>query len=195
MKKYLSQKGSMEAIIMICLVLALITALGWIFWQNFIHKEEANKQTDVVVIEKNKTASKDSATQSQTGKKTYVDYRKNGDTTGIVLSSSAAVDKLTNASAELKQYLKQLATSEPSAYTVDRVYGDYAAGGAPGHYAIWGPKDGNGAITEVTGTQNLGMKCSELEAAKVPSELVDGKCYKFDGTDSDAKPYTVNPYK
>ena len=81
-------------------------------------------------------------------------------------------------------------------FIVDRVYGDYATGSAPGHYAIWGPKDGSGAVEEVAGTQNLGMKCSQLEAAKVPSELVDSECYAFDGSNNTGpQPYTTNPYR
>lgn len=39
MNKHSPQIGSTETVIVICLVLALVTALGWIFWQNFVHKE------------------------------------------------------------------------------------------------------------------------------------------------------------
>lgn len=35
MKKH---QGSMQAVATLCLVLVLLTALGWIFWQNFIYK-------------------------------------------------------------------------------------------------------------------------------------------------------------
>lgn len=47
------QKGSAHVVLVIVLVLALLTALGWIFWQNFIYKEPVRKDTDLVVVEEN----------------------------------------------------------------------------------------------------------------------------------------------
>lgn len=41
--KIKSQNGSAHVVIIVCLVLALTGALGWIFWQNFISKDEASK--------------------------------------------------------------------------------------------------------------------------------------------------------
>ena len=58
MKHSTHQQGSAHVVIVICLVLALLTALGWIFWQNFVHKEEPQKETDVVVVEKEKEEAK-----------------------------------------------------------------------------------------------------------------------------------------
>lgn len=189
MQKRSSQTGSAHAVIIICLVLALITALGWIFYQNFIYKTPVKETTKVVVVKKQNESNDKKSTY------TYVDYRKDKqDGTGLKVMSSSDVDKLTEGSDKLKAYLKQ--TASQYGFIVDRVYGDYAAAYAPGHYAIWGPKDGNGEITEVAGTQQLGMKCSDLEAAKVPSELVDSKCYTFDGSnDAGPQSYTVNPYQ
>lgn len=40
MNKNISQRGSAHAVIIICLVLALMTALGWIFYQNFIFRKD-----------------------------------------------------------------------------------------------------------------------------------------------------------
>jgi len=37
------QSGSAHIIIIIFLVLALVAALGWIFWQNFVSKDEESK--------------------------------------------------------------------------------------------------------------------------------------------------------
>jgi hypothetical protein len=45
------QTGSSHVIIVIVLVLALVTALGWIFWQNFVHKEPAIKETEILKIQ------------------------------------------------------------------------------------------------------------------------------------------------
>lgn len=59
------QQGSAHAVLVICLVLALITTLGWIFWQNFIHKEEPQKETEVVVVEKEKETEKAEETEKE----------------------------------------------------------------------------------------------------------------------------------
>lgn len=42
----------MMAVVVICLSLGLAVALGWIFYQNFIHKEPENKETELVVVGK-----------------------------------------------------------------------------------------------------------------------------------------------
>lgn len=78
------QQGSAHAVVVICLVLVLLAALGWIFWQNFVGKDEGSpantdattpKQEEVKEeqsIEKEKSAD---ATVQQTFKMTH-----NGDT-------------------------------------------------------------------------------------------------------------------
>lgn len=59
MKKHSPQQGSAHVIVTICLVLGLITALGWIFYQNFILKEPVQKDTELVVVDKSKDDQKD----------------------------------------------------------------------------------------------------------------------------------------
>ncbi|HCR55470.1 TPA: hypothetical protein DIV49_00705 [Candidatus Saccharibacteria bacterium] len=49
-----NETGSAHAVVIIVLVLALITALGWIFWQNFIMKKVDTTKTELVVVDKNK---------------------------------------------------------------------------------------------------------------------------------------------
>lgn len=49
-KTFQRQQGFAHAVIIIGLVIALISALGFIFWQNFIHKEPVVKNDPVVVI-------------------------------------------------------------------------------------------------------------------------------------------------
>lgn len=44
-------------VVVVCLTLALLTALGWIFWQNFVYKTEPQKDTELLVVDK--PASKD----------------------------------------------------------------------------------------------------------------------------------------
>lgn len=53
MKKQ-TQQGSAHVVITICLVLGLLTALGWIYYQNFILEEPAQKETELVVVDKSK---------------------------------------------------------------------------------------------------------------------------------------------
>lgn len=60
MNKYTTQQGSAHVVIVICLVLGLVTALGWIFYQNFIHKETPQKDTELVVVNKDSDARQDS---------------------------------------------------------------------------------------------------------------------------------------
>ncbi|MCB9820160.1 hypothetical protein H6796_02585 [Candidatus Nomurabacteria bacterium] len=195
------KKGEATAVIMTVLVLVLITALGWIFYQNFIYKAPANSDSvDVVTRTDSGTGSeaKTKADGDTTGKSTYIDYRKDGrDSSGVRLETEADVDRLTNAGAKLKSYLVgEVNGGSSKVASVDRVYGDYAVGDSEGFYSIWGPEGGSGAIKSVAGTQNLGFKCSDLEAAKVPSKLVDGKCYSFDGgVDNTPQDYTVDPYQ
>ena len=205
-----SQKGSAHVVVTICLVIALIFALGWIFWQNFIHKESTKKETDLIVVDKSKQKTNDvkstASDSSSSPTYSYVDYRQNKkDVTGIKLESQADVDKLTGASDTLKAYFRDRLTKTYTgmdgktysySFTVDRSYGDYAVGSVPGGYGAWGPKDGKGTITQISTTQQDGFNCDKLSAAKVPEELVDSRCvktyYNTDGTVKDVKLVAYN---
>ena len=55
-----SQRGSAHVVVTLCLVIALLFALGWIFWQNFVHKESTKKDTDLIVVDKDKGTGKKS---------------------------------------------------------------------------------------------------------------------------------------
>jgi hypothetical protein len=186
MKDYMyhRQRGSAHIVVIVCLVVALVAALGWIFYQNYIYQDPV-KVTKTTAVVKTDTDKNESTA--------YQDLRTNKkDGTGLKLSSKADVAKLNNVDPELIAYFQSIAgekMEKPShdgtftvVYTIDRVYGKYAAGSGPNFYRIWGPKDGKGDITEVTGTQDSGFSCEELKAAKVPSVLVDGKCLVGDGT-------------
>ncbi len=59
-----SQKGSAHVVIIAVLVLTLIAALGWIFWQNFIYKEPTISNTEVVKVNQN-TAIEEETSPSQ----------------------------------------------------------------------------------------------------------------------------------
>lgn len=54
-----TEQGSAHFIIIIVLVLSLITALGWIFWQNFIYEAPPVTNVDVVKVDQNDTKSDD----------------------------------------------------------------------------------------------------------------------------------------
>ncbi len=184
-----SQQGSVHVVITICLVVALIFALGWIFWQNFIHKEATKKDTELVVIDKTKRDNKPADTSIKAFTPVYHDFRTKGDTTGLEIKTAADVDKITDAGADLKAYfianvgktIETMDGMQTRIYEVDQVYGNYATGTQTGGgaYLVWGPKNGTGVITNVAGTQNDAFGCSELKAAKVPHQLVNGKCNYF----------------
>lgn len=53
------QKGSSHVIIIIGLVVALIGALGFVFWQNFIYKEPVATDNDKVAVKEEKVAGDD----------------------------------------------------------------------------------------------------------------------------------------
>lgn len=72
MKKYSTQQGSTHAVVVVCLALALLTALGWIFYQNFIYKETPKKDTDLVVVEKDNEGDSDDSAKLE--KVTTSDY-------------------------------------------------------------------------------------------------------------------------
>ncbi len=52
MNKRYYQQGSAHVVVSICLVLALVTALGWVFYQNFIYKDPVKTETSSSTTEK-----------------------------------------------------------------------------------------------------------------------------------------------
>lgn len=74
MKRSNDEKGSAHAVVVICLVLVIAAALGWIFWQNFIHKEEAAKDVSVVATEKEEETKSEAEQESEAA----IDPTENG---------------------------------------------------------------------------------------------------------------------
>lgn len=205
-----TQNGSAHVLVTACLVVVLLFALGWIFWQNFVHKEAANKDTDTIVVDKTKTTDAQALPDD-------VNFASTESPNGITLHNAADVDKLDNISSDLKSYLKdQMALMEKDVdraettckkpiksevtYTLIRVYKqNYAVGTAAGESVgvdgvscagggaafLWGKVDGS--WREISGTQNIGFSCSDLEKYHVPAAVVDGKC-------SDGKSATAVTY-
>ncbi len=72
MNKQTSQQGSAHAVVVICLVLALVTALGWIFYQNFIAKEPSKKDTELLVVKKDSDTKPQATSDPSEGGKYFV---------------------------------------------------------------------------------------------------------------------------
>ena len=105
------QKGSAQSVLIIVLVLALTTTLGWILWQNFIFQEPVKQQTELVVVDK-KTDNKDDeinvSSESDADKlvsetyATYINSRKTGNSVEDALKliksnfTDSEYDKLLN---------------------------------------------------------------------------------------------------
>lgn len=178
------QSGSSHLVVVIVLTLALITALGWIVWQNFIHKEPVAKETEIIKVEDDKK-------ETDVTLKHYV-FSKSGSTRGRIVASSADVDKyLPEISPELKTYLKSnvgvtvkssdfdetkqeiVPKDAPNVFEFWEVYGNYAVGystefsGLGGGYSWWGlAKDGK-SVKEIGGGQEA-LTCQALKKMGVP---------------------------
>jgi hypothetical protein len=169
----------------IVLLLALLGALTYIFWQN-THKASDAVSTQ---LQSSSSSSSNNSNDSSTTRPAYKDLRVNGkDATGVHIESAADVGaKLPGAGAKLQSYLKQhvgekvqgiTGDESVNTYIIDRVYGDYAAGSGDGQnaYVLWGPKNGSGDIAVVAATQGNGFDCTDLKQANVSPELVDKQC-------------------
>lgn len=190
------QRGSIEGVIIICLVLALVTALGWIFWQNFMHKESETKNTDVVIVEKKEQKKEQELNQN-------IVYSP-----AVVVSSNDGLGKLAEAPAQFKAFINDKYLKSNAGYmaeckagvTVERIYKQsYAIGGfgvveggcAGGARLLWA-KDSSGAWTEVAATQNAGFDCAALKKYSVPSEIAGKECLKesVNGGEGSMVPYS-----
>ena len=119
----------------------------------------------------------------------YKDLRTGRDGSGVQLETRADIDKLSNITRGLYDYLIELIEMDRRGpVVVDRTCGNYAVGsdGKSGVYLVWGPRGGDGVIEEIAATQQLGFNYDKLAAAKVPSKLVDGTANK----DMKVVPYT-----
>ena len=89
---------------MIVLLLALLGALTYIFWQN-THKASDAVSTQ---LQSSSSSSSNNSNDSSTTRPAYKDLRVNGkDTTGVHIESAADVGaKLPGAGAKLQSYLK-----------------------------------------------------------------------------------------
>lgn len=182
MKKIDSQAGSAHIVIIVVLVVALVATLGFVFWQNFIQKKDDSAKT---------------STQTSQNKVTLPDMIEYPTT--VLVKSAAETTQLTNAPASFKDFVGktiQADNTEISAENsncvrvigVDKIYKQtYALGsiGAEGDCVggaaiLWGIVDGS--WMKISGTQDTGFPCQDLEKYKVPSAIAGMTC--LDGTEN-----------
>lgn len=180
----LKSKKKTGKIVIITLAVALVAALGFIVWQNFIYK------APVAEID-----SSDKTTQSEPAKQDadtpalpdMIDYAA-----GIPVSAQADLAKLTNAPATFKAYLygniekaNQMAEMDgcTTVITVKKLYKQmYAVGGVNvvgegcggGFAALWG--DTSGSWKQIAGSQAGSFGCADLMKYKVPAKIAGSTC-------------------
>lgn len=181
MTRHNNERGEATAIIIGCLVVALIGALGWIFWQNVVSK---SANTNVASTSKNTESSKEDENAATGAEKTNLVYKEYGYDSCVNIEKPSDVDKLDGtAGAKLKKYLADNVGKEyenPAGgtstwvFAVCAYYGDYAEGafmvGAVKNSLV-GPKDGTGDVELIDAYQAGGFSKSKLQEAKVPQEL------------------------
>lgn len=186
-------------ILTITFAMALLGALGFIVWQNFIYHEPA-----VEKISTGTTASSGAKIKTDPSVKgpalpDMIDYGS-----GIKIATQSDLTKLTNAPATLSSYLYGVieqanATGETdgctTVITVKKVYKQlYATGGVGvtgngcggGYAALWG--DTESSWKKLAGSQNDGFGCNDLTKYKVPAAIAGATC--IDGTHPEGRSYT-----
>lgn len=196
------QEGSAHVVAIVCLVLALIVALGWIFYQNFANKETITNDATVSVADKPKTEDKSEVPQLPQD----VTYTTKSNERGLAIDSKTAIEARTDLSESLKAFLVKTLTDytddvkkgfegcdDPKGITVgfnlSRVYkqkyatGDLGAGnscGGGGAVFLWADVDGG--WREIGATHSQEFECEDLEKYKIPSEIAGSKCIASDGS-------------
>jgi hypothetical protein len=186
------QSGSTYVVLVVVLVVALIGALGFIFWQNILVKptNDSAKQAATSVSQKN--------TSSSTPALDMIDYGKGVEIDAIDQSNLA---KLHDAPASFVSYMRQQLNDEaafikqssgtPSecnrySITIQKIYkqsyavGNFSGGCVGGADEIWAKN--NGVWVNAASTQDTYYVCGDLQKYKIPASLVDGKCELGDGT-------------
>jgi hypothetical protein len=189
LNKIHSQKGSAHAFIIIILIVAIIGALGFVFWQHFLSKESTPTATPVVTAPD--MIRYDTADQS-----------------GVTITSATDVAKLTNAPGSFKTFITQEITTDnkdlkndptttcPNAQiNVKKIYKQQYAIGFSGACAsssevLWGYI--NGTWITVATTQNTDFACTDLVKYKVPAAIAGSTCgvYTPDGTPHPSSAYS-----
>lgn len=90
MNRLQNQKGSVHVVIITVLVAALIFALGWIFWQNFILKEPKTSNNKPVIIKQHDTTNKTETFTDKTSGVSF-EYPSNWSVATMNMSGSVMV--------------------------------------------------------------------------------------------------------
>lgn len=180
MTKYSKERGETSAIVTICLVVALVGALGWIFWQNVISKPA---DRNIGNTSENTEVSKVTEKPVSQPEATKLVYKEYGYDSCIYILEPSDVEKLDAAGVKLKKYLadnvatefkNRLGDTDKWTFAVCSYYGDYAEGAfmVDGvKNSLIGPKDGTGDVELIDAYQAGGFSKSKLQTAKVPQEL------------------------
>ena len=193
MTKVNEQVGEATTVVIGVLVVALIGALGFIFWQNFNKQsgekadnapssQKSEKQSDT----KDKASEQPSAEVAGKPQPKYINYEQEAAGSGVKIINPEDVNKL-EANDDLKQFLANEVTKTQMGLqgeeyrvqlTIKRTYGSYAVGVGPNYAAYWGPRDGSGEIALYNPPSGNGLveSCSAFTAVKFPPELVDHRC-------------------
>jgi len=195
----LKSKKKTGKILTITLAVALVVALGFIVWQNFIYS--------VPKIESDST-SKTTASKSTDDGDTPVKSPALPDTidygTGVKVAAQSDLSKLKNAPATFSSYLygtieqaNKMAEADgcTTTITVKKIYKQlYATGGVNvtgsgcggGYASLWG--DTEGSWKQLAGSQESSFACSDLVKYNVPAAIAGAMC--IDDAHPEGRSYT-----
>lgn len=111
-----NQQGSIHLVVIIVLVLCLVGALGWIFWQNFMQTKPQSAATTTQTVSKTTTPSPSAAPADTTKYFTVTDW-------GVRFKLS---DSLKDTTVRSKKYNDE--AQSPYGFSTDRVISIYGAG-------------------------------------------------------------------
>lgn len=192
----IKQRGSAHVVIIICLVIALITALGWIFWQNFVHKEATKKDTELVVVKKHDTATNDSITEPSSTQFSQADLSKANDVVKNV--NDCSVNSGTHSNVLIlsdREYIndqsqvvlssgkiQSLGDSSVSKYigaVNDKNTWLLLTGGCGSQASFFILKKDNSAWKLIQESGNNIFDCSTIDGTSISSDGFLKKCYDF----------------
>ncbi len=188
MKKINSQSGNAHIVIIVILVIALVSTLGFVFWQNFMQDKDDSAKTSK------------QTSQNATILPDMIEYP-----TTVLVKSDAETAQLTNAPASFKDFVVQTIKADNIAISaenskcvrvigVDKIYKQSYTLGSVGATGLSGNEDGclggavilwgivSGSWIQIGMTQDIGFLCEELEKYKVPSAIAGTTC--FDGSEN-----------
>jgi|GEM_PF-3253085 hypothetical protein len=186
-------------ILTITLAVALVVALGFIVWQNFIYSAPKTESDTASKTTTSKTVDNPDAPVSNSGLPDLIDYGA-----GVKVSTQSDLSKLTDAPASFSSYLygtieqaNKMAETDgcTTAITVKKIYKQlYAIGGVNvtgngcggGYASLWG--DTEGSWKQLAGSQESSFACSDLVKYKVPAAIAGAMC--IDDAHPEGRSYT-----